>query len=94
MKLISLAAVVLLTALTVEASPNEPKSRAKITKNEAEHIALKQHPGARVVSAKLESANGHLVWLLEIAQRPGEPSARVEVDAMSGRIGMPNEKKP
>jgi uncharacterized membrane protein YkoI len=94
MKLISLATIVLLATLTVAASPNEPKPRAKITKNEAEHIALKQYPGARVVSAKLESINGHLVWLLQVAQRPGQTAARVEVDAISGRIGMPNEKKP
>lgn len=71
----------------VWASPLETKSGAKITKNEAEHIALKQHPGARVTAAKLETVQKVKIWSIEIAQ--GEQRQMVLVDAMSGRIIPP-----
>ena len=67
----------------VWASPLETKSGAKITKNEAEHIALKQHPGARVTAAKLETVQKVKIWSIEIAQ--GEQRQMVLVDAMSGQ---------
>ena len=71
----------------VWASPLETKDGAKITKNEAEHIALKHHPGARVTAAKLETVQKVKVWSVEIAQ--GEQRQMVLVDAMSGRIIPP-----
>jgi uncharacterized membrane protein YkoI len=94
MKLISLAVVVLLSCSSLQASPNESKGHPKITKNEAEHIALKHFPGASVASAKLESVQGQLVWTLQIAAQKKERATRVEVDAMTGRIVSPAEKKP
>lgn len=66
------------------ASPLDPQGNAKITRNEAQHIALKRHKGARVTAAKLETIEGKLIWSIDLAQ--GEHPARVTVDAMSGRI--------
>ncbi len=73
------------------ASPLDPEGNAKITKNEAEHIALKGHEHARVTSAKLEAVEGKLVWSIEIAQ--GSHPTMILVDAMSGRI-VSAEKRP
>lgn len=88
MKFFSLSALCLLVGVSmVWASPLETKSGAKITKNEAEHIALKQHPGARVTAAKLETVQKVKIWSIEIAQ--GEQRQMVLVDAMSGRIIPP-----
>ena len=74
------------------ASPQNPKGDAKITKNEAEHIALRQHHGARVTAAKLETVEGKLVWSIEVAQ--GENRTMVAVDAMTGRIVPPKDDRP
>jgi uncharacterized membrane protein YkoI len=91
MKLILLVACsVLLCASTLSASPRNPKGDAKITKNEAEHIALKRFPGAHVTWAKLETKEGKLVWSMQLAG----PAQHVAVDAMTGRIAVINEKKP
>lgn len=85
MKFFSLTALSLLLGLSmVGASPLEKEHGIKITKNEAEHIALKHHEDARVTAAKLETVAGKKVWSIEIAQ--GKHLTMVEVDAMSGRI--------
>ena len=87
MKLLSLMALSLLLCFShLSASPLDPEGETKITKNEAEHIALKRYPGARVTAAKLEKAAGGMVWLIEIAPPKSKPAVAVSVDATSGRI--------
>ncbi|HEY1770807.1 MAG TPA: PepSY domain-containing protein [Chthoniobacterales bacterium] len=94
MKLIRLACLsVLISCATLAASPANPPADAKITKNEAEHIALKQFPHAHVTWSKLEKVSGQMVWSLEIAQ-PNGKNERVTVDAMSGRVISPAGKQP
>jgi len=86
MKPVSLTALSLLLCFSfLSASPLD-NGGAKITKNEAEHIALKNYPGARVTAARLEKGAGGLVWLIEIAPPKSKPAVAVTVDAMSGRI--------
>ena len=91
MKLISLSALSLfLTVSLLVAGPHHRRD-AKITKNEAEHIALKHFPGARVTAAKLETARGILVWSIVIA--PGNAQrVAVAVDARTGRV-VSDEKR-
>jgi uncharacterized membrane protein YkoI len=72
MRLISHSALSSVLCLSLQASPLDPKGTAKITRNEAEHIALKQYPGGRVKMAKLETVDGKLVWSIEIAN-PNSP---------------------
>lgn len=87
MKLISLAACTFLLCLApLQANPRHPKGEARITKNEAEHIALKNHLGARVTAAKLEKVNGKLVWSLMVAAGVEQPAQQVQVDAITGRL--------
>lgn len=62
--------------------PREPGT--KITKNEAEHIALKNHEKARVTAAKLETSDGHKIWRIELSQN--EHRTIVAVDAVTGQI--------
>lgn len=73
-------------------SPLDPKGNAKITKNEAEHIALRKYPGARVSAAKLETVQGHLVWSLQLATT-NDGTKPVAVDAMTGRMAGAHEKE-
>lgn len=83
--MISLAALSLLLSVSLlGASPHDRKG-AKITKNEAQHIALKRYPGARVTATKLETVRGILFWSIEIACADGKSSA-VTVDAKTGRV--------
>ncbi len=43
-------------------------SRAKVTRSQAEAIALKKAPGGRVKEAELEVEHGKLVWSFDIAR--------------------------
>jgi uncharacterized membrane protein YkoI len=86
MKRKSLFALALLLSFSfLEASPRDRKGDAKITKNEAEHIALKRFHSAHVTAAKLETVKGQLVWSVEIARGVSPQLTNVVVDAMSGR---------
>jgi Peptidase propeptide and YPEB domain len=92
MKLISLSGLSLLLCFSLlSASPSDWKGGPKITKNEAEHIALLRHPDARVTAAKLEEVRGRLVWLIEIAKP--KLVTEVAVDATSGRIATPKKDR-
>ncbi len=85
MKSFSLAALSLFLGLSlVCANPLAKEPGTKITKNEAEHIALRQHKGARVTSAKLETVEGKKIWVIQIAQ--GKRQNLVQVNAVSGRV--------
>ena len=87
MKLIFLSGLSLLLSLSLlSASPHDAKAGAKITKNEAQHIALQRHPGARVTAAKLEKMRGKWVWSIEILEPKAKLVTAVAVDAVSGRI--------
>lgn len=87
MRLFTILASSLVVGLSLlQASPEEPKAGAKITKNEAEHIALRDHAGARVTAAKLETVQGKMVWLVDVAEPKAQHVMHVAVDAMSGHI--------
>lgn len=93
MKLLLLLAslsLILIAPLHAE-SPLDPKGNAKITKNEAEHIALRKYPGAHVTAGKLKKVHGKLVWSLELATA-GDGTKPVAVDALTGRLIEPVEK--
>jgi uncharacterized membrane protein YkoI len=86
MKWICVVAVSLLFFLAPLSVDAREKGTTKITKNEAEHIALKQHPNARVTSAKLEEVGGKPVWLIQISGPSNGEQSEVSVDANSGRV--------
>ena len=93
MKVISLAALSLVVGLSLQASPLDTKA-VKITKNEAEHIALKQYPGAHVKMAKLGMVDGKLVWSVELADAKSQQPIELGVDATTGRVVSPRKGKP
>ncbi len=87
MKLLSLLSLSLIVSLLpLQANANEPRGDARITKNEAQHIALQHHRGARVSSARLAKVNGKSVWLIELTGPKANRVSEVSVDAMSGRV--------
>jgi uncharacterized membrane protein YkoI len=75
-----------LTLVPLEARSQGSHGKPKITKNEAEHIALSHHHGARVTAAKLEEMDGKMVWLIEVSNTKSERISEVTVDARSGRV--------
>jgi len=80
--------VLLLLALSqitlLRAEPEATKD--KITRDEAQHIALKQVPDGSVKSAKLKQDSGRRIWAVLIGKAGSNARTEVHVDALSGRI--------
>lgn len=70
------------------AEPNQARlaKQAKITKSEAEHIALAKVPNGRVQSVEIENEKGHLVWSFDIARPNAKDITEILVDAKTGKI--------
>lgn len=68
----------------LQAEPATPKT--KITRDEAQHIALKQMPDASVKSARLEQKTGKAIWAVAIAKHGAKSATDIYVDASTGRI--------
>jgi len=83
-------------AVTFAAQPNgaELMKQAKITKAEAEQIALAKVSRGIVRSAEIEKEKGHLVWSFDIARPGTHHITEVLVDAKTGRIISTQTESP
>ena len=67
-------------------SQAELMKQAKITKAEAEQIALAKVSHGIVKSAEIEKEKGHLVWSFDIARPGTRDITEILVDAKTGKI--------
>jgi len=86
MKLLMLWSLSFFVLCATPAADAGRKSHTNITRNEAQHLALGRHPGARVTAASLDRSRGRPVWLIEIAGPRLDHALHLSVDATSGRI--------
>lgn len=90
-------AIVLGFAAAVSAAePSEAEliKQAKMTKAEAEQIALAKVSRGIVKSAEIENEKGHLVWSFDIA-RPGRHDiTEILVDAKTGKVISTQTESP
>jgi hypothetical protein len=72
----------------VDAAPSDEQlaKEAKITRSEAERIALSKVPDGRVSSGELEREHGTLIWSFDIAKPGTRNINEVQVDAKTGKI--------
>lgn len=63
---------------------SEEKESAKVTKAEAEKIALKAVPGGKVMEAELEHESGMFIWSLDV--KSGKEIKEVWIDPQSGKV--------
>lgn len=86
MKLLTLLALAFLVAFSpfAVASPRHPATH--ITRNEAQHLALRDYPGGRVTAANLDRSRGRPVWQIAIAEPNANAVVHLSVDATSGRV--------
>jgi hypothetical protein len=69
-------------------------AKAKVSKEDAEKIALSRVPGGTVSKGDIEEQFGKLVWSFDITA-PGTSPTRVAVDAMTGTVvAVDVEKTP
>src|ERR1700745_2001718 len=84
---ISLAASNFQGALfAADTSPKPAAVPARITRAQAERVALTKVPGGKVKSAKLQRENGQLIWSVDIVTPLTKKVAAVQVDAHTGQV--------
>ncbi len=96
-KTIALALLATAAAVTWSvAAPTEADlmKQAKLTKIEAEHIALGKVPNGQVKSAEIENEKGHLVWSFDIVTPGSKDISEILVDAKSGQIVSKQTETP
>ena len=83
-------------AASFAADPSEAElmKQAKITKAEAEQIALAQVSQGTVKSAELENEKGQLVWSFDIARPGTRDITEIWVDAKTGEIISTQNETP
>jgi len=93
---LTFAMVLGFAAAVSAAEPSEAEliKQAKMTKAEAEQIALAKVSRGIVKSAEIENEKGHLVWSFDIA-RPGRHDiTEILVDAKTGKIISTQTESP
>ena len=88
---ISLLAAGFTACVTEKGEANEGKTskleaQAKITKAEAQKIALDRVPGGTIKEGDIEKEKGKLLWSFDIATPGTKDITEVQVDAMTGQV--------
>ena len=88
---IGLLAAGLTACMTEKEQANEGKAnklaaQAKITKAEAQKIALDRVPGGTIKEGDIEKEKGKLLWSFDIATAGTKDITEVQVDAMTGQV--------
>ena len=69
-----------------KAAPAKLEAQAKITKGEAQKIALEKVPGGTIKEGEIEKEKGKLIWSFDIATPGTKDITEVQVDAMTGAV--------
>jgi hypothetical protein len=67
-------------------SQAELQAQAKITRADAEKIALSKAPNGTIKEAELEKEKGKLIWSFDIAMPGTRDITEVNVDAITGEV--------
>ncbi|MEO5719348.1 MAG: PepSY domain-containing protein [Chthoniobacterales bacterium] len=91
---LALAALLLPTAGFAASSEAELMKQAKITKAEAEKIALAKVPEGKIQSAEIENEHHALVWSFDIVKPGSKDITEVLVNAKTGKIVSVDTENP
>jgi len=83
-----------LSAAPAQTSEAQLMKEAKVTKSQAEKIALTKIRGGIVKSAELEKEHGLLIWSFDIAKPGTKNITEIQVDAKTGRIASVQIETP
>jgi len=69
-------------------------AEAKVSKADAEKIALAQAPNGTIKEGELEKEKGKLIWSFDIATANSKDITEVNVDAINGQIVSVEKETP
>jgi Peptidase propeptide and YPEB domain len=70
------------------------QAQAKISRSEAEKIALAKVPNGTIKEGEIENEKGKLIWSFDIATPGTADISEVQVDAMSGEVVAIEKESP
>ncbi|HEY1790657.1 MAG TPA: PepSY domain-containing protein [Verrucomicrobiae bacterium] len=62
------------------------KAQAKISKDDAEEIAMSKVPNGTIKESELEKEHGHLQWSFDMATPGDKDITEVNIDAVTGAV--------
>ena len=86
MMLLSLLSAGLIGCATEEKKEAKLQAQAKVTRADAEKIALSKALGGSIKEGELEKEKGTLIWSLDIAMPGSTDIKEVQVDAITGEV--------
>jgi len=93
-----LAAGLLVGCATHDRSGAEDQARlqakARISRTEAEQVALARVPNGKIKSGDLEEEKGKLIWSFDITTPGSKDLTEVAVDAVTGKIVSEEKETP
>ncbi len=90
----ALGLVVILGVIAGCASEKALESQAKVSKADAEKVAMTQAPTGTIKESELEKEHGKLVWSFDMAVPGSRDLTEVNVDAETGAlVSVEQEKK-
>jgi len=91
---LSLCAAGLTACVTERHKESRLEAEAKVSKADAEQIALAKVPGGRIKEAELEKEKGKLIWSFDISTPDTRDITEVQVDAITGAIVAVEKETP
>ena len=88
------AALALALGLGCATTQTKLDANAKVSKADAEKIALTRAPGGSIKESELEKEHGRLVWSFDIATPGTSDITEVQVDAVTGEIVSVEKESP
>ncbi|HEX3627724.1 MAG TPA: PepSY domain-containing protein [Verrucomicrobiae bacterium] len=67
-------------------SESQLRAQAKISKEDAEAIAMAKVPNGTIKESELEKENGHLQWSFDMTVPDRKDITEVNIDAMTGDV--------
>jgi hypothetical protein len=84
--LLCLLSAGLVGCATEEKKEAKLQAEAKVTRADAEKIALSKAPGGAIKEGELEKEKGKLIWSFDIAVPGSTVTKEVQVDAVTGEV--------
>src|SRR5215475_3175758 len=70
------------------------QAEAKVSRGEAEKIALTKVPGGTIKEGEIEKEKGKVIWSFDIATAGTQDITEVQVDALSGEVVAVEKESP
>ncbi|MFN2623375.1 MAG: PepSY domain-containing protein [Chthoniobacterales bacterium] len=80
--------------LAIEETDAQLLKETKITRQQAEQIALAKVPNGNITAGELEKEHGLLIWSFDIAMPHSKNITEVQVDAKTGKIASVQVETP